>query len=134
MSHLHWHRGEDGCAYENMSDQSLRAGLPGAVIHGCDDNEPTTMQVGAFKPNPWGLYDMLGNVAEWVEDCYTADYSQARTDGRPMIVEPCPARVIRGGSWLKFPKNLRAANRVSGSPDFRSYTIGLRVARTSTFP
>jgi formylglycine-generating enzyme required for sulfatase activity len=127
-------RAEDGCAYENMSDQSLRAGLAGAVIHGCDDNEPTTMQEGAFKPNPWGLYDMLGNVAEWVEDCYTADYSQARTDGRPMIVEPCPARVIRGGSWLKFPKNLRAANRVSGSPDFRSYTIGLRVARTSTFP
>jgi formylglycine-generating enzyme required for sulfatase activity len=123
-------RAKDGCAYENMSDQSLRAALPDAGVQGCDEKEPTIMPVGSFKPNPWGLYDMLGNVAEWVEDCYAPDYKGAPADGTPFISKDCSSRVIRGGSWFKFPRNLRAANRISGLPDFRSYTIGFRIART----
>ena len=87
------------------------------------------MPVVSFKPNPFGLYDMLGNVAEWAADCYLPDYAKAPIDGTAATAANCMAHVIRGGSWIKFPRNLRAANRVSGASDFRSYLIGFRVER-----
>jgi formylglycine-generating enzyme required for sulfatase activity len=130
-------RAQDGCAYENMMDQSLRGALNGTTARvsdplfvSCDAMQSSIMPVGSFKPNPFGLYDMLGNAAEWVEDCYSPDYTTARGDGQPVSTTDCGGRVIRGGSWIKFPRNLRAANRVSALSDFRSYLIGFRLARS----
>jgi formylglycine-generating enzyme required for sulfatase activity len=123
-------RAEDGCDYENMADLSLKKASPDSVVANCDDHQPVAAPVGLFKPNPWGLYDILGNVAEWVEDCYTANYDDAPKKGIVVTTDDCSGRVVRGGSWLNFPRYLRAADRFDYTPDYRSNDIGFRVART----
>jgi len=123
-------RAEDGCEYENMADLSLKKASPDSVVVNCDGGQTMTAPVGSYKPNPWGLYDILGNVAEWVEDCYVGDYAQAPTDGGAFTTEGCSFRVVRGGSWSGIPRFLRAAYRYVGTPDYRNYYIGFRVART----
>jgi formylglycine-generating enzyme required for sulfatase activity len=80
--------------------------------------------VDAFKPNPFGLYDMHGNVWQWVEDCYDI-YSAAPTDG-------CARHVIRGGSWGNHPQYIRWGNRAGFSTVGRNDYLGFRVARTLT--
>jgi formylglycine-generating enzyme required for sulfatase activity len=73
---------------------------------------------------------MLGNVAEWVEDCYEANYESAPNDGSAVTTEDCFGRVVRGGSWFNVPRDLRAAKRSLEKPVFRYDNIGFRVART----
>lgn len=126
---------DDGCAYGNIADQSLKevaGGLIAAYANCTDGYAVATAPVGHFKPNPWGLYDMLGNVLIWIEDCYVANYSQTPTDVSPNTKGPCTNRVIRGGSWLNTPRYVRAATRSGSAPDNRNSAIGLRVARTVT--
>ena len=113
-------RAEDGCAYENMADRSLKKAVPDLVTTDCDDKQVVTAPVGTFKPNPWELYDILGNVAEWVEDCYVGDYKEAPRDGSAVATDDCAGRVVRGGSWGNDPRYLRAAYRYGYSPDYRS--------------
>jgi formylglycine-generating enzyme required for sulfatase activity len=124
-------RAEDGCEYENMADLSLQKALPDAVVANCDDGQTVTAPVGSFKPNPWGLYDVLGNVAEWVEDCYTENYDNARKDGIAAATDDCSSRVVRGGSGNLIPRFVRAASRIDYSSVGRTYlVIGFRIART----
>jgi formylglycine-generating enzyme len=126
---------DDGCAYENIADQRLKNLAPDIipVFANCDDGHATTASVGwSKKPNPWGLYDMLGNVANWVEDCYVDSYSGTPTDGSPNTSGACTSRVVRGGSWNFNPRSDRAADRFNGDPVSRSGSIGLRLARTIT--
>jgi formylglycine-generating enzyme required for sulfatase activity len=120
---------DDGCAYENMPDLTLKKIAPDSVVANCDDGKPYTAPVGSFKPNPWGLYDMLGNVAEWAEDCYVGDYTKAPKDGRAVIIQDCNHRVVRGGAWDYFPRNVRAAYRIDYPPYYQNLTIGFRLAR-----
>ena len=91
-----------------------------------------TMLVDSFKPNPWGLSQVHGNVWEWTEDCYNEGYRGAPIDGSARTTGECSQRVLRGGSWMKPPKFLRSAFRGVDAPDSRSGEIGLRVARTLT--
>lgn len=107
-------------------------------------NRQRTMEVGSFKPNAFGLYDMHGNVAEWVEDCYHESNQGAPSDGSAWttacsdagsqyVIRNNPAeplRVIRGGSWNDKPINLRAANRYRYAPAVRLNEFGFRVATT----
>jgi formylglycine-generating enzyme required for sulfatase activity len=123
-------RAEDGCEYENMADLSLKKLMPDAVVANCEIGYDAAAPVGSFKPNPWGLYDILGNVAEWVEDCYVADYEKAPSDGAAITAENCSFRVVRGGSWNVSPRFLRAAVRFNQGPENRYFNVGLRVART----
>lgn len=123
-------RAEDGCAYENMADLSLKKASPDSVVANCDDGQPYTAPVGSYKPNRWGLYDILGNVAEWVEDCYVENYEETPKDGSAVATEDCAYRVVRGGSWSSSPRNLRAAYRDGLTPDYRNDDIGFRLART----
>jgi formylglycine-generating enzyme required for sulfatase activity len=116
-------RAEAGCRFENMADLTLKQALPDAVVADCDDGYATTAPVGSFEPNPFGFHDMLGNVAEWAEDCY-ADYAKP-----PEIPADCATRSVRGGSWNIDPRFLRAADRSGISPNVRSGYIGLRLAR-----
>src|SRR5262249_50892071 len=58
-----------------------------------------TVPVDSFEPNPWGLYQVHGNVFEWVEDCWQAGYADAPPDGSARTPAGCQDRVIRGGSW-----------------------------------
>ena len=90
--------------------------------------------VGSFRPNGFGLYDMHGNVWEWVADCYETSYSKGQpTDGSAHRGndKSCSHRVLRGGSWfLAGPADLRLANRIKHSPDDRFGGLGFRIART----
>lgn len=89
--------------------------------------------VGSFPPNKFGLYDMVGNVWEWVEDCYHPNYQGAPTDGSAWIDSgTCSNRVVRGGSWNNSPIYLRSADRDRTPPVNQSYHLGFRVARTLT--
>jgi formylglycine-generating enzyme required for sulfatase activity len=89
-----------------------------------------TAPVDAFQPNPWGLYQVHGNVYEWTEDCWKDNYSSAATDGSAWTSEDCVSRVVRGGSWETFPRYLRSAYRDRYIAVNRSTRYGFRVART----
>ena len=89
-----------------------------------------TMPVGSFPANPFGLHDAHGNVLEWVEDCWNANYQGAPTDASAWINRNCTKRVLRGGAWFNSPENLRSANRNRSRIDVRYHYIGFRVART----
>jgi formylglycine-generating enzyme required for sulfatase activity len=93
------------------------------------NSDGTTHPVGKKKPNAFGLYDMHGNVWEWVEDCYVGNYDGAPNDGSARTSDRCSARVLRGGSWLSSPPNLRSAQRLSFGPGLRDNYGGFRVTR-----
>ena len=95
------------------------------------DNKQTA-PTGSFATNGFGLYDMHGNVWEWVEDCLNNSYTGAPSDGSPWLQGDCARRVVRGGSWFSFPSFLRAANRGRGTSGNRYIGYGFRVARTLT--
>jgi formylglycine-generating enzyme required for sulfatase activity len=85
--------------------------------------------VMSFKPNPFGLYDMSGNVSEWVADCWHDNYNRAPADGTAWVNPGCRERVVRGGSWGSAPDQDRSAFRQGASADTRSGRVGFRVAR-----
>jgi formylglycine-generating enzyme required for sulfatase activity len=87
-----------------------------------------TVPVDSFAANPWGLYQVHGNVWEWVEDCYQENYNGAPSDGSARSISNCSSRVLRGGSWGVYPLNLRSADRFRDHPDDRNSYVGFRVA------
>ncbi|MGB7466858.1 MAG: SUMF1/EgtB/PvdO family nonheme iron enzyme, partial [Candidatus Acidiferrum sp.] len=120
------------CRYTNVGDLDYSEQHPGdsGVNRACRDGYVFTSPVGSFPPNQFGLYDMLGNVLNWNEDCSNANYSGAPTDGTAWQSGDCGRRVVRGGSWDASLSVVRSANR-RGIPTFyRTTTFGFRVART----
>lgn len=89
-----------------------------------------TASAESGAPNPFGLYNMLGNVRQWVADCWSTAAPPARSDGAPRLSGDCEERVTRGGSWSDPPSELRASARSWESADERSPYIGFRLART----
>lgn len=85
--------------------------------------------VKSFKPNPYGLYDIGGNVAEWVRDCWHDSYVRAPLDGSAWINPGCAERVIRGGYWASSPENTRIPYRLYSKPEYRDSRTGFRIAR-----
>src|SRR5262249_4655014 len=78
-----------------------QVGSGNANCNGCEsqwDNQETA-PVGSFKPNDFGLYEMLGNVWQWVQDCYNPSYELAPTDGSAWLKGDCSRRIRRGGGW-----------------------------------
>lgn len=88
-----------------------------------------TSDVGSFPKNSFGLYDMHGNVWEWVQDCYNPSYEGAPSDGSAVTSGKCDLRIMRGGAWNYYPKLLRSAYRYSTPPEVRLNNFGFRVAR-----
>lgn len=86
--------------------------------------------VGEKKPNPFGLYDMHGNIWRWLQDCYRGNYDGAPIDGSPWISGDCKQRSVRGGTWFSAPSNLRSANRTGAPPDQKINFIGIRLGRS----
>ena len=98
-----------------------------------ENSEGKTHPVGMKKPNAFGLYDMSGNVWEWVQDCWHENYDQAPGDGSTWQEKnngDCSLRVLRGGSWFLYPVWLRSAYRFRNLlPDYRSLNLGFRLAQ-----
>ena len=123
-------KAEGGCGYANMRDLTLVNTIYGfdeAIIK-CEDGFAYPAPVGSFKPNAFGLYDMLGNIAQWTQDCY-GDYANAPTDGRAAESENCTQRVVRGSSWNGKPWFTRTAARDYYPPVNRNDVVGFRLAR-----
>ncbi|MYM64348.1 formylglycine-generating enzyme family protein [Pseudomaricurvus sp. HS19] len=92
--------------------------------------DPKTVPVKSFAPNAWGLYDMHGNLREWVQDCWHDSYVEAPHDGTAWIGDgECERRVQRGGSWHDLADSLRAADRHSAPVDLRIPLHGFRLVR-----
>ena len=89
-----------------------------------------TTPVGSFPANQFGLFDMVGNVYEWVQDCFHDSYAGAPANGSAWSSENCPRRVVRGGSWLSRLNLLRSAWRDWRNVNDRKDDVGFRVART----
>ena len=89
-----------------------------------------TSPSGSFRPNAFGLYDMLGNAWQWIQDCWHRNYDGAPADGSARPGETCVDRVMRGGSWNCTPSTIRAAERELHDLSGRYAVVGFRVART----
>jgi formylglycine-generating enzyme required for sulfatase activity len=87
------------------------------------------IDTGSFQPNAFGIFDMAGNAAEWVEDCWNETYRGTPTDGSAWTKPLCRERVLRGGSFNNDPRYLRSAARFKYDHDVRFYTNGFRVVR-----
>jgi formylglycine-generating enzyme required for sulfatase activity len=90
----------------------------------------STVPVGGYPANGFGLHDMHGNVWEWVRDCWNDTYSGAPVDGSAWTQGNCSVRVTRGGSWVASAWFLRSANRLRFETGNRYISGGFRVART----
>lgn len=90
----------------------------------------STAPVGSQVSNPFGLFDMHGNVAEWIEDCYHESYENAPANNRAWLTSDCPSRVIRGGSWFDIPRVGRSSTRYRADPNLKASNWGFRVVRT----
>ena len=88
-----------------------------------------TAPVGKFEPNPWGLYDMHGNVLEITSDCWNTSHFNAPSDGSERGDGDCKSRVIKSGAWYYLPKVSRSASRVRNDVRIISYFIGFRLVR-----
>jgi formylglycine-generating enzyme required for sulfatase activity len=97
-----------------------------------ENSDGKSQPVAKKKPNVFGLYDMHGNVWQWVEDPYHSNYEGAPLDGTVWGQGGDPNRVVRGGSWLSPPLGLRSAGRLGWGPLNRQIILGFRVARTLT--
>ena len=98
-------------------------------IANCRDGYAFTSPVGSFEANGFGLHDMLGNVMEWVEDCWFPSYANAPRDGSAWTAGGCADRVLRGGAWDDRPRDGRSASRYRNDAEERTYHYGIRVLR-----
>ena len=89
-----------------------------------------THSVGEKDANELGLFDLSGNVREWVQDCWHGSYADAPGNGRAWEEGDCRRRVIRSGSWYGKPSYVRSANRFWYTTYFRNNNLGFRIART----
>ena len=111
-------------------------GIGNANCNGCGSQwqGKELAPVGSFPPNRFGLYDMLGNVWQWTDDCWNESYVGAPADGSAWTAGDCTKRVLRGGSWSNAPEFVRSATRSRGDAagrdaDYSSYA-GFHVAKS----
>lgn len=119
------------CDYANVYDASaveaLRLPWPNAR---CSDRATALAPVAQYKPNAFGVHDIIGNVREWVMDCFTASYAGRPTDARAWTWQGgCEQKGVRGGSWASRPRDARAPARGAELAGHRQSDLGFRVAR-----
>jgi formylglycine-generating enzyme len=111
------------CEYANVNTGGFFS-MPGSGGCGTDRTSP----VGERRPNAFGLYEMLGNVNEWIEDCWNYDIASIPSDGSSRITGDCSQRAVRGGSWGTGPLRVSYRGR-SQAADSRNRYFGFRVVR-----
>lgn len=124
-----WSDAANACGGADVADQSAARHFPGWAVFGCDDGYVFTAPVGSFKANSFGLNDMLGNVFQWTEDCWNANYTGAPVDGSARTDGDCTQHELRGGSWFTLPGYVRANYRNHFAADYRTSSVGIRVVR-----
>jgi sulfatase modifying factor 1 len=121
------------CQFANVADLSLANTLNldrrPAFTFRCTDNHVYTAPGGSFRPNAFGLYDMLGNVWQWAQDCLNPSLEGQPQNGTARLSGDCSTRAMRGGSWSHLPWYVRAGNRVRGGAADRFSFAGFRVVR-----
>ena len=128
----------DICLHGNGADKTMQYSTerPAVItdIHdfSCSDGYVHTAPVGSFAANPFGLYDMQGNVYEWLADCTDMlatgrGYQDAPTDGSAWMPGDCRSHAVRGGGWASSARELQVANRAEGA--WPMDDTGIRVAR-----
>jgi formylglycine-generating enzyme required for sulfatase activity len=117
----------DACTYANAAGKGGK--INWSKPFPCNDGYDFTSPAGAYRPNPFGLYDMLGNVWEWCEDVYEKNAYSKHPRNNPLVTSGGSNRVDRGGSWFNNPRSLRCAYRVDRAGDTGSY-LGFRLIRT----
>ncbi|WP_109108258.1 formylglycine-generating enzyme family protein [Azospirillum sp. TSO35-2] len=121
---------EAGCDAANGADLTAKDRFTDWEVANCRDNALFTAPVGSYRPNGFGLYDMLGNVWQWVEDCAGDGYpADAAASAAPRLTGDCTRRMMRGGSWHSNPRFVRSAVRRADRADTGYAAYGIRVAR-----
>jgi len=119
----------EACRFGNSFDKAGQKAFPALEPSPCDDGSAFTAPVGSYQPNRFKLFDMAGNVWEWVEDCYRPSYKNAPGDGSAVILDSCPDHAARGGSWIDGQWDFRYARRYSVDSWGRENILGFRLAR-----
>ena len=127
-----WGRNLPPRALANLTgdgDESPQGRRWGRAIRGWSDGHWGPAPVGSYPPEAFGTRDLVGNVSEWVEDCWHDSYRRAPVDGRAWVNPGCGERVVRGGSWASTIDQARSAFRLQVPAELTSARIGFRVAR-----
>ncbi len=122
---------DGGAGFANCLDQTGKTKFTLFPPFNWSDGFVYTSPVASFKPNGWGLYDMLGNTLQWCEDCF-GDYPAARPGEAfsDTVRTTGEQRNLRGGAFVYGPRHSRCAFRGRNNPDFRNFYIGFRVVCT----
>ena len=127
-----WGDGDEGaCKYANVFDLSgkqSKVPRPYEPVN-CDDGFSGVAPVGQLEPNIYGVYDIIGNVWEWVEDCYVMTYLDSQTTEQAQVTHGCDRRGVRGGSWSTTISRQRPEFRGRDPVELVTQIFGFRVAR-----
>jgi formylglycine-generating enzyme required for sulfatase activity len=116
------------CIYENTRDETAIVLGSDVPVAPCNDHFLWTSPVGSFLPNPWGLYDMLGNASQWMSEC-SENSKYGLLAWLPKVPEEqCRGHSIRGGDWATIPSGIRAATAVGNNTSERNSSYGFRLA------
>jgi formylglycine-generating enzyme required for sulfatase activity len=143
QQYLPWLSGKTGKAYRLLTEAEweyvARAGTATPYWWGSSisamraqysPSRGSAVPVDSFAANPWGLYNVHGNVSEWVEDCWNNSHHAAPSDASARTSGDCDRRVVRGGNFSSIPQELRSAHRRSEQARDTSFGMGFRAGRT----
>lgn len=122
---------DEACNYANVADMTAKKMRPQWTTFFCDDNHFVSADVGSFKPNEFGLYDVLGNAWEWCLDVYNSEAYSKLPQDNPVYQGSGEYRVMRGGGWSNGPLGIRSSHRVGLSPNFGHHALGFRLVKTA---